>query len=406
MTKQKDIIYPVIDFGHEKIRVILASFSESSSNLRILGSGVAKNNSMKNGRIIDKQTAIQALKTARDEAESSSGWRINEADISIGGEAVSCMNVCEQTAIANTVKKEDAVNLICRANSKVENGQSLLHSIEKRFVVDANTEVSNPVGMQCNSLQVYLHLVSVKNKNFSVLCEVVGAIGIKPHAVVFSGLASSYLATSQQEREAGILAIDIGAGTTNFVYWKRGCPVYSGGIGIGGQRITQELADGLSISFQMAESLKCEYGTLSPEVIRAQIMQVPSVSENEQRNIGIEQVIAILEQAYTKIFSACIEKFFTATNNRIPLPPIVVTGGGSTIAGMTERFKRDYDDVQLRVEDLPNGLPEYVRSDNGFFTTLGMVMLWHKPLLEQRWLQPMKSGWWGKTSATLSRLVS
>ena len=77
MTKKKEIIYPVIDFGHGKIRVLIATCEKESGRLKILGCGVSENLAMKNGRITDFQTATQSLRSAYEEAEKSSGWRIN-----------------------------------------------------------------------------------------------------------------------------------------------------------------------------------------------------------------------------------------------------------------------------------------------------------------------------------------
>src|SRR6185295_9487828 len=79
-------------------------------------------------------------------------------------------------------------------------------------------------------------------------------------------LAAAEAVMTRQQKEAGTVLLDIGAGTTNLIVVEDGEVQHVAVLPIGGQHVTNDLAIGLKADLDIAEKVKLEHATLAKAI--------------------------------------------------------------------------------------------------------------------------------------------
>src|SRR6185295_2639088 len=93
--------------------------------------------------------------------------------------------------------------------------------------------------------------------------HVIRGFNLEVRELVLASLASGHMVTTQEERQHGVLAIDIGAGTTDYVLYRDGQAHTTGVVPVGGAHLTNDLSIGLRLTEGQAEKLKLRWGRAS-----------------------------------------------------------------------------------------------------------------------------------------------
>lgn len=400
-----DPIQVVVDIGSSKIRVMIAS-RERHQPMEIIACCVSIDASNKSGLIADVRATAEALRSAMDEAEKQSGVQIQNVDVSIGGAWVSGINTDAMREVhTRHISQAMIDDLVYAAKARVQDDKhEFLHVLDQQFIVDEHAGIDDPLRMTAERLEVRLHVLRVQKNVADNLRNTIEMAGVGVNSFIFSGLASAYGATSEAQRELGCCVLDIGADTSNYMVYKNGQAIYSGGLNIGGENVSSDIAMVLKTPREVAERLKREQGALLASMMPSPTVEVPSVGFREPRQVGAHEFSEIMASRYEDIFTELQRALFRSGMRRMNEGNIVITGGGAKVRGLAE-YAANYFSLPVNVvfpDNVP-GLPDNLQENPSMMTCLGMLKILYEPISDYVWVKPPKTGIIGTIKNFLSR---
>ena len=322
-----------IDIGSSLFRVLVGrqpSIQENS--IEILGLGSVPSAGVKTGSIINIEDASQAISEAIHEAEMMSGVTIESATVNVSGRHLQSENSRGVVAISSqdrTVSSEDVLRVIEGAqNIKIPSEQEVLHVLSKEFNIDEQDGIRDPIGMKGTRLEAEVHIVTAGITSLSNLNKAVSSCEIQLDGGVMSSLASAESFLSRQDKELGVLVIDIGGGVTDLILYSEGGALFSAVLPIGGIHITQDLSIGLKIPMEAAEFVKKNYGSsYAANVDPTEKIELPGVSGRPSRHVLRQKAVEIIEARLREIFEMTVRLFAQSEYNKSLSAGIMLCGG-------------------------------------------------------------------------------
>ncbi len=304
-----------IDIGTSLTRVVVCEHEQAGQLPRIVGVGINPSRGMRHGYIVNAQEATSAVTQALRDAEKESGKRIRHASLAIGGVGVGCeyaTGAAMVTRADSIISKLDIDKAIADAETKVElKNKVILHAFPISFRVDGTELPTRPEGVQGFKLEVHVLFVTCLQQHLDDLIAVVGQAGVKVTSFTATPIATEQILLTDLQRNFGCALIDIGAETTSVAVFENGTLMSLYVFGIGSLDITKDIALGLRISPEEAESVKLG------------VVGFNSISKKKLDDI--------IEARLSDIFEL-IDKYFKKIGRSGLLPAgAILTGGGSQI---------------------------------------------------------------------------
>lgn len=258
MAKTQPIV--AIDIGSSKVATLIASPSEVSDSIHVIGASTIDSHGIKKSQVVDIEEAISTIQESIEAAERMAGLSVNSAYITVGGSNIKSRNSTGVVAVAEPegeITKEDVERVIEAARAvSLSSAEEIIHVLPRSYKVDSQEGVKDPVGMTGVRLEAEAHLVTGSTTAMRNLTKCVTELGVNAEALVFSGLAASESVLSSTERELGVILLDLGGGTTSIAVWIEGALAHSAVLPIGARNITNDLAIGMRQSLDVAEKVK------------------------------------------------------------------------------------------------------------------------------------------------------
>ena len=307
MPKEK--IITAIDIGSTKISTIVAAVSENK--VSVIGvSGNVQSKGIDKGKVVDIDSAVEAISESLDRAERMAGVSVSSAFVTVNGSHIQCLNSHGVVAVAQTPNSEisssDVERVIDAAQAvSLPSTREIVHVIPSDFIVDSQEGIKDPIGMQGVRLEVetnVIHAASIAMRNI-VRC--VSQVGVNVEEIVYTGVASAEAVLTDTEKELGTLLVDIGGGTTSMIAYINGSPVYSAVLPIGGRYITTDLTIGLRARLEDAEKIKLKLSN-DKEILK---LKDRKSEEFDVSEFGLDTPTVPLPLLY-KIIEARLEEIF------------------------------------------------------------------------------------------------
>ncbi|OGY17034.1 MAG: cell division protein FtsA [Candidatus Chisholmbacteria bacterium RIFCSPHIGHO2_01_FULL_48_12] len=248
-----------IDIGSSKVVTLIASQTETGK-ISCIGVAAVESRGLRKSQIVDIEEATDAITESVEAAERMAGYSISQGFVSISGAHIQSQNSKGVVAVAQpedeiTATDVDRVIEAARAVS-LPSAREILHVIPRDFVVDSQAGIKDPISMTGVRLETEAHLITASSTAIRNLVRCVNDIGVDVAGVVFSGLAAAQAALSDTEKELGVVLLDIGGGSTSMSVFVDSALSYSAVIPIGAKNITNDLAIGMRVSLETAETVK------------------------------------------------------------------------------------------------------------------------------------------------------
>ncbi|MGE9291152.1 MAG: cell division protein FtsA [Puniceicoccales bacterium] len=262
-------IVAAIEIGSQDVKVLVGEVFEDQS-LNIIGRSRVESAGVAKGRVVNFRDASDRVGEALDLAETSAGANIESAYLAVSGSHLEGISHPARTRVRgqdNRITPADVERVNAEAKGKeIASDRLYIHFIRNHYLVDGRY-IENPVGFEGEELGVTYWLLHGNSRAVSEHIHVVNSQNIKVEDVIVSSVASACMVASEEEKKAGCLVIDIGRGTTDYAFYRRGCIVRTGSIPVGGEHLTNDLSVGLRIVRDGAEDLKIRHGaaTVLPE---------------------------------------------------------------------------------------------------------------------------------------------
>jgi cell division protein FtsA len=368
-------IVGAIEIGTSKVVVLVAEVSEDR-RMNIIGRGHSTNTGMKKGDIVDLRRVSDCTHAAILNAEKDAGEQIQRVYLSLSGAHLWGFRNTGVTAITSNdgvVTHEDINRAAQNAKGKaLEHGEVYIQHLRTGFLLDGRP-MDNPLDKVGDQLEVkYWHVVA-DAQSVSEHIEVINGFGLDVNDIVISSIASGSLLATDEEKRQGVLVVDIGQGTTDFVLYRGRRAVHTGVIPVGGDHVTNDLALGLRVKQNLAERLKLRSGKALVDK-EDRTKTVPLIGD---LNIG-DSLLPLM--SVNKIVHARLEELFIILKNKLGsaltrqnLPGgVILTGGVSRTPRIAELAE-----TTLGVPVVTGECPDWVRDEElrgpEFTTALGLL---------------------------------
>lgn len=377
MSDQATTQFIGLDIGTSTVRCVVGSYEAGGDNiLSIIGHGSAKNLGMRKGNIVHPDDVASAIVDAVTEAERVSGRHITNATVNINGSHVVGMNSRGVIAISSAnreitaddrLRVEEAATIV-----KLPPNREIIQVFAKNYRLDGQDNIKDPVGMQGVRLEVDTHIVTAATPNLRNLELVLEKAKVVANHQSVSSLAATEAVLTREQKEAGTLLLDIGAGTTNMIVLEEGEVQHTAVLPIGGIHITNDLAIGLKTDLDIAEQVKLQHGGLAKH---AKTGRVSVVVGKNKHDFDAEEIHMIIEARVEELLEYVDKELRKIQRSRKLPGGVVLVGGTSKLLGI-DLFAKEKLELAARVGRLQPlaGLLDTVQ-DPSYSTAVGLMLL-------------------------------
>jgi cell division protein FtsA len=363
-----------VEIGTSKVTVLIGEISHGRS-LSIIGYGECQSRGVIKGAVVDFRAASDATHSALLAAEQSAGVRIDEVFLAqTGGHLEGFYNEATvNVSAANNMVSAMDIDTVCRL-AKAKNlpeGRMVVHNIRRPFRLDGRL-VPDPEHLVGQRLDVGYWTVHGQENKIADNIHVIRGFNVPVAELILSSLAAGTMVTSAEDRQNGVLVLDIGAGTTDYVLYRDGCAFLTGVLPVGGSHVTNDLSLGLRLTEGQAEKMKHRFGratiTTRDKTEKVWLNGDFAIGDRQFPKQTIEQIASL---RIWEIFEVVKKKLGPAFEPERIAGGVVVTGGTARMPGIAEAAAKVFD-VTARVGEVPAYINESLR-DPGYATGLGLL---------------------------------
>ena len=368
-----------LDIGTTKICAIVASIDEQE-RINILGVGKAPSDGLNRGVVVNIDKTVNAIKEAIAQAELASGIQVNSVNVGIAGDHIRSMRSKGVITINNRdneITAQDVERLLedCQ-RIMLPTDQQILHVIPQEFVVDGQDGISDPVGMSGMRMEAEVHIITGLVSAAKNIYRCVERAGYQVADIILEPLASSYSALDAEEKEAGVVLVDIGGGTTDVGIFQESTIRHTAVIAVAGQKVTDDIRIGLSVLDDQAESLKRKHGESYADLIQEdEVITVPGIAGRPPKEITKSILGKIIQARMEEILEIVGIEIKRSGYSDALSAGVVLTGGGSLVKNICPLANESLGmDAKIGLPlGITGGLVEEVNSPI-YATAVGLVI--------------------------------
>lgn len=372
-----------LDLGTTKIVAIIGRYNDRGK-LEILGHGKARSLGIHRGVVNNILQTVNSIVQAVEQAEATSGVKVANVVAGIAGQHIRSLQHSDYITRddADAEINEDDIRMLTNNVEKLNMlpGEKIIHVLPQEYRIDGQSEIKEPIGMCGARLEANFHIVVGQVASIRNISRCIENAGLKDSTITLEPLASAEAVLSHEEKEAGVVLVDIGGGTTDVAIFKDNIIRHTAVIPFGGNVITNDIKEGCSIIEKQAEQLKVRFGSAWPgENKENEIVSIPGIRGREGKEISLKRlsqiihsrVVEIIEQVYMEI-----KNYGHTEPTKKLIAGIVLTGGGAQLKHIRQlvEYVTGMDTrIGFSDENLASGTPQEL-STPMFATGIGLLM--------------------------------
>jgi cell division protein FtsA len=366
-----------LDLGTTKVCAVIAEKTENSIN--ILGFGVAPSEGLNRGLVANISKTAEAITEAMSIASNRAGLTVKELNVGVAGEHITSLRHRNYVTI-NNPEHEIAASDLERLKSdvltiRIPSDRQILHIIPEEYFVDYQGGIDDPIGMSGQRLEAVNHVVLASVPAIQNIKKSVERAGYIVKDYILQPVASSLSVLEENEKDLGILLIDIGGGTTDIAIYHKKAIKHTKVIGVAGNQVTNDIRETLGIVTTDAEKLKKEYGyAIETAIVKDEDIFIKGVGARGNIKIPVTLLTQIISVRMRELFSLIENELRNSGFKNKIKAGVVLTGGGSLLKGCTE-LAEDVFGLPARIGvplELGSGLSNEVESPE-FATVAGLI---------------------------------
>ncbi|MDM0017727.1 MULTISPECIES: cell division protein FtsA [Variovorax] len=354
MSKEYKDLVVGLDIGTAKVMAVVAEVLPNGE-LKLAGLGIAPSNGLKRGVVVNIDATVQSIQQALKEAELMADCKISRVYTGITGSHIRGINSSGMVAVKDKeVTPADVARVVETARAiNISSDQRLLLVEPQEFVIDGQ-DVKEPIGMSGMRLEAKVHIVTGAQSAAENIIKCVRRCGLEVDQLMLNPLASSLAVLTEDERELGVVLVDIGAGTTDVAIFTNGAIRHTAVIPIAGDLITSDIAMALRTPTKDAEDIKVENGYAKQLLADPDTqVEVPGLGDRGPRMLSKQALAGVIEPRIEEIFSLVQQVVRESGYEEVLSSGVVLTGGSAVMPGMVELG----EDIFLK--PVRRGIPKY-----------------------------------------------
>jgi len=374
MAKKNSIVVG-LDIGTSKVCAIVGEMTEHG--VEIIGLGSHASQGLRKGVVINIEATVNSVKKAVEEAALMAGCEIHTVFTSISGGHIKAFNSHGIVAVKNhEVAQRDLERVIDAAKAvAIPMDREVLHVLPQDYIIDEQDGIKEPLGMSGVRLEAKVHIVTGAVTSAQNIVKCCNRTGLNVAEIVLAPLAAAEAVLTDEERELGVVLVDMGGGTTDIALYHDGTLKHTAVLGIGGNHVTNDIAAGLRTPFNDAERIKQRYGFAKARMVTDdERVEVPSVAGKGATTVSRQILCEIIEPRLDEIFELVQREVAKSGYEGSLASGVVITGGSMLLPGAVEMAERSFGlPVRLGVPAHVGGLVDVIDTP-AYAAAVGLVL--------------------------------
>ena len=339
----KDQLVAAIDIGTTKI-VAIVGRSDGNEGIEILGLSNTPSTGVKRGVVLNIEETVKAIRTTVDDLEERTGLVMTDVFVGIAGRHIKS-KMARGYITRDSHETEIDISDIRRLTADmyklpIDVGEEIIHVIPQTYIVDNESGINNPVGICGKRLEANFHIVIGQISSARNTERCINKAGMNLMSLVLEPLASSEAVLTDEEKEAGVVLVDIGGGTTDVAIYYDNVIRHTAVIPFGGNMVTADIREGCSILQKQAEDLKVKFGyaigDIAPE---NKVVSIPGIAGREPKEISFKNLAYIIQSRMEEILDAVNFEIQNSGFAEKLTAGVVITGGGAMLKNLPQLVK-------------------------------------------------------------------
>lgn len=338
-----------LDIGTTKIACFVGRKNEHGK-IEILSMGTSDSLGVARGMVQNIEKTVQSIKLAiqetKDRAKQDKEHELNIRSVNVGiaGQHIHSIQhrgIYTRTNVDTEISQKDIDALIDDMyRLAMQPGEEIIHVLPQEYIVDNNQITKDPIGMIGVRLEANFHIITGHVAAAMNINKCVQRAGLTVKETILEPLASAEAVLSDEEKEAGIVLVDIGGGTTDVAIFHEGIIRHTAVIPFGGNVITDDIKEGCTIMRPQAEKLKIKFGSaLASESQENEIVCIPGLKGRNPKEISVRNLASIIQARMEEIIEHVYYEIRNSGYEKKLIGGIVVTGGGAQLKHVTQLFE-------------------------------------------------------------------
>jgi cell division protein FtsA len=375
-----------LDIGTTKVAAVIGEVT--SSGIDVIGVGTSPSEGLRQGVVVNIEATTSSIAAAIQEAEQMAAVDVQSVYVGIAGGHIRGFTSLGQVSMRNReVTEADVARVIEQAKAvSIPLDRQIIHTLPLEYMIDGQGQIRDPIGMSGVRMEVRAHIITAAVTSVQNIVKCCNRAGLDVVEVVLEPVASANAVLHDDERDLGVVLVDMGGGTTDLAIYSEGSNIYTSVIVMGGHRVTQDIAHGLRTSVSESEQLKRQHGCALVSLLEQdETIQVPGVGPRPPREFQRRFLAEIIEPRVEEILELARQELVSSGFLELAASGVVLTGGSVQMHGMLE-IAEDifqmpvrlgtpvYADANGREIGLTEGGFASVIQDPRFATGVGLVL--------------------------------
>ncbi len=396
-----------LDLGTTKTAVLIGE--NTTDGIKILGTGLSPSDGLRRGVVVNMDRATLSIRRALEEAEQTAGVKVDEVVVGFSGEHIESVNSRGAVAVSSGedhgVTRKDIARAYDAATAlRIPIDREVIHVLAQDFIVDDQRRIPDPHGMLGVRLEVLVHIVTGAITSIQNVRKCIRQAGLHVRELVLDSIAASHAVLSRDEKEMGVVLLDLGGGTTDIALFRDGSIRYSSIIPAGGFNLTNDIAIGLRTPHDEAERIKRHFASavyVRPE--QDNTIELPGLGGHASRQITREELTFVVGPRVKELLNLARKEVRESGFEHLVGTGIVITGGGALMPGIA-RLAEQIFGMSAKV-GAPEEVPNLSEDGNAplYATGVGLLHYAVDNMSGKEWLNGSEGGWLGRMK---SRIVA
>jgi len=331
-----------LDIGTTKIACFVGTRNEHGK-IEILSMGKSESLGVARGVVENIEKTVQSIKNAVAEAQDRVEGElvIRNVNVGIAGQHIKSLQhrgMHTRNSLDTEIGQGD-IDMLVEDMYKMlmPPGEKIITVIPQEYIVDNQRGIKDPIGHAGIRLEANFHIITGNIGACMTINKCVEKAGLHVNDIILEPMASADAVLSEEEKEAGVVLVDIGGGTTDIAIFHEGIIQHTAIIPFGGNVITDDIKEGCTIMKRQAELLKVKFGSaLASESQENEIVCIPGLRGRDSKEISVRNLASIIQARMTEIIELVDYEIINSGFKKKLIGGIVVTGGGSQLKHITQ----------------------------------------------------------------------